>query len=197
MKKKYYIKANQTTANAELISFMNKVIPEIKKNLDDLYSSVRGVSVHVSTDRYRDPNNGILIAISHDTHIKSNVDDVEQAVANAIDMYDIAYSWEWSRLDSYGTNWLHIEFNVMPKEIEIPVKKYLNSEYNSHLVWADSKSTVKYMVSVDGKYLGYFAGVNKTFDDSMFYVNVFTEDGNYDSIPVSGDAILQLTSMDL
>lgn len=197
MKKKYFIKASQSTSNSELISFMNKVIPEIKKNLDELYSSVRGVSVFVSTDRYRDPNNGILVAISHDTHIKSNVDDVEQAVANAIDMYDIAYTWEWSRLDSYGTNWLHIEFNVMPKEIEIPVKKYLNSEYNSHLVWADSKNTVKYMVSVNDKYLGYFAGVNKTFDDNMFYVNVFTEDGNYDSIPVSGDAILQLTSMDL
>lgn len=197
MKKKYFVKASQTTANSELISFMNKIIPEIKKNLDELYSSVRGVSVHVSTDRYRDPNNGILVAISHDTHIKSNMDDVEQAVANAIDMYDIAYTWEWSRLDSYGTNWLHIEFNVMPKEIEIPVKDYLNSEYNSHLVWADSKSTVKYMVSVDGKYLGYFAGVNKTFDDDMFYVNIFTEDGNYDSISVPGDAMLQLTSMDL
>ena len=78
MKKKYFVKASQLTANSELASFMNKVIPEIKKNLDELYSSVRGVSVFVSTDRYRDPNNGILVAISHDTHIKSNIDDYLQ-----------------------------------------------------------------------------------------------------------------------
>lgn len=41
--------------------------------------------------------------------------------------------------------------------------------------WADSFKEIKYIVCVDGKKLGYFSGVNRTFDDDMYYVNFYDE----------------------
>ena len=41
--------------------------------------------------------------------------------------------------------------------------------------WADTIKEVKYNVYVNGKKRGGFSGVNRTFDDDMYYVNFYDE----------------------
>lgn len=45
--------------------------------------------------------------------------------------------------------------------------------------WADSLKEVKYNVYVNGKKLGGFNGVNRTFDDDMYYVNFYDENNRF------------------
>lgn len=45
--------------------------------------------------------------------------------------------------------------------------------------WADSLKEVKYNVYVNGKKLGGFSGVNRTFDDDMYYVNFYDENNRF------------------
>ena len=45
--------------------------------------------------------------------------------------------------------------------------------------WADTFKEVKYNVYVNGKKLGAFSGVNRTFDDDMYYVNFYDENNKF------------------
>ena len=49
------------------------------------------------------------------------------------------------------------------------------------LYWADSLEDIKYIVTLNGKVLGGFMGVNRTFDDDFYYVNYINEEGKYGS----------------
>lgn len=51
---------------------------------------------------------------------------------------------------------------------------------NPDQYWADSYKDIKYNVYIDGKLLGGFSGVNRTFDDDNYYVNYFNELGKFD-----------------
>ncbi len=42
---------------------------------------------------------------------------------------------------------------------------------NPENYWADSVKEVKYIVYINGKELGGFLGVNRSFDDDYYYVN--------------------------
>lgn len=42
--------------------------------------------------------------------------------------------------------------------------------------WSDFIENAKYIVFVDGEMKGKFNGVNRTFDDDMYYVNFWNED---------------------
>lgn len=44
--------------------------------------------------------------------------------------------------------------------------------------WADTLKEVKYDVYLNGKRRGGFIGVNRTFDDDMYYVNYYDENNN-------------------
>lgn len=45
--------------------------------------------------------------------------------------------------------------------------------------WADSFKEIKYIVYVNGTKLGGFSGVNRTFDDDMYYVNYYNENNEF------------------
>lgn len=45
--------------------------------------------------------------------------------------------------------------------------------------WADTIKEVKYNVYVNGKKRGGFIGVNRTFDDDMYYVNFYDENNKF------------------
>lgn len=45
--------------------------------------------------------------------------------------------------------------------------------------WADTLNEVKYDVYLAGKRRGGFIGVNRTFDDDMYYVNYYDENNNF------------------
>lgn len=53
--------------------------------------------------------------------------------------------------------------------------------------WADSFKEIKYNVYVNGKKLGGFSGVNRTFDDDRYYVNFYDENNNFDYRSVLAD----------
>lgn len=44
--------------------------------------------------------------------------------------------------------------------------------------WTDTLKEVKYDVYLNGKRRGGFIGVNRTFDDDMYYVNYYDENNN-------------------
>ena len=54
--------------------------------------------------------------------------------------------------------------------------------------WADTIKEVKYNVYVNGKKRGGFIGVNRTFDDDMYYVNFYDENNKFDYCSVFKDA---------
>ena len=54
--------------------------------------------------------------------------------------------------------------------------------------WADTFKEVKYNVYVNGKKLGAFSGVNRTFDDDMYYVNFYNENNKFDYCSAFKDA---------
>ena len=45
--------------------------------------------------------------------------------------------------------------------------------------WSDTIKEVKYNVYVNGKKRGGFIGVNRTFDDDMYYVNFYDENNKF------------------
>lgn len=44
--------------------------------------------------------------------------------------------------------------------------------------WTDTLKEVQYDVYLNGKRRGGFIGVNRTFDDDMYYVNYYDENNN-------------------
>ncbi len=46
--------------------------------------------------------------------------------------------------------------------------------------WANSFKEVKCIVYLNGKKLGKFCGINRTFDDDMYYLNYYKENGDCD-----------------
>lgn len=54
--------------------------------------------------------------------------------------------------------------------------------------WADSSKEIKYTVYVNGTKLGGFSGVNRTFDDDMYYVNFYNENNKFTYCSVFKDA---------
>ena len=54
--------------------------------------------------------------------------------------------------------------------------------------WADTIKEVKYNVYVNGKKRGGFIGVNRTFDDDMYYVNFYDENNKLDYCSAFKDA---------
>lgn len=58
--------------------------------------------------------------------------------------------------------------------------------------WSDSFKDVKYIVYLDGKKRGFFAGVNRTFEDDMYYVNFYNADGEYNYCSAYMDAEMVL-----
>lgn len=59
--------------------------------------------------------------------------------------------------------------------------------------WANTLKEVKYDVYINGKKLGGFSGVNRTFDDDMYYVNFYDEnnESNYCSVFRDTEIILE------
>lgn len=53
--------------------------------------------------------------------------------------------------------------------------------------WADSLKEVKYNVYINGKKLGGFSGVNRTFDNDMYYVNYYDKNNRYTYYRIEGD----------
>ena len=47
--------------------------------------------------------------------------------------------------------------------------------------WEDTIKEVKYNVYVNGKKRGGFIGVNRTFDDDMYYVNFYDENNKFNN----------------
>ena len=54
--------------------------------------------------------------------------------------------------------------------------------------WSDTIKEVKYNVYVNGKKRGGFIGVNRTFDDDMYYVNFYDENNKLDYCSAFKDA---------
>ena len=54
--------------------------------------------------------------------------------------------------------------------------------------WADSYKEVKYMVYVNGNKFGGFSGVNRSFDDDMYYVDYYNENNQLSYCSVFRDA---------
>lgn len=52
---------------------------------------------------------------------------------------------------------------------------------NPQNYWADNSDEVKYYISLNGKILGEFMGVNRSFDDDMYYVNYINDKKEYES----------------
>ena len=61
--------------------------------------------------------------------------------------------------------------------------------------WADTIKEVKYNVYVNGKKRGGFIGVNRTFDDDMYYVNFYNENNKFDYCSVFKDDEMILESI--
>ena len=59
---------------------------------------------------------------------------------------------------------------------------------NAQDYWADTFKEVKYNVYVNGKKRGGFIGVNRTFDDDMYYVNFYDENNKLDYCSAFKDA---------
>lgn len=55
--------------------------------------------------------------------------------------------------------------------------KFIWRVQNPWLYWADSLEDIKYDVTLNGKMLGGFMGVNRSFDDDFYYVNYVDNKG--------------------
>ena len=62
--------------------------------------------------------------------------------------------------------------------------------------WADFANEVKYILYINGKRIGGFSGVNRSFDDAMFYVNFFDDKGKFDHCAVLRDTEIVLEPVD-
>ena len=61
--------------------------------------------------------------------------------------------------------------------------------------WTNSVKEAKYIVYINGKKLGKFNGVNRTFDDDRYYVNFYDENNKIDYRLVWADAKMCLLPM--
>lgn len=59
--------------------------------------------------------------------------------------------------------------------------KFMWRVKNPEDYWADSLKEVKCMIYLNGRKLGKFFGVNRTFDDDMYYINFWDENDNLQS----------------
>lgn len=60
--------------------------------------------------------------------------------------------------------------------------------------WADSLKEVKCNIYINGKKLGGFSGVNRTFDDDMYYVNFYDENNRFSYRSIFKDTEIILES---
>lgn len=71
--------------------------------------------------------------------------------------------------------------------------KFMWRVKNPENYWADTPKEAKCIIYLNGNKLGKFFGVNRTFDDEMYYINFIDENGCFQSwmIPKDKEIVLE------
>lgn len=168
-----YILTNEQEVNGASALLYGDVLKDFaNKKGTDMYilpSSIHEV-ILLPADRIDDPTK--LLSMVHDAN--ATVVSIGDVLSDSVYYYDR----KTDHITEIVSDEILIIGGKIMDELRTTPHDFIWRVKNPQDYWADTLKEVKYDVYLNGKRRGGFIGVNRTFDDDMYYVNYYDENNN-------------------